>query len=450
METTPAKKQVDFLAPFAPLLEDAYRYLIFFGGRYSAKSYHIALALLLRSGKSKLRILCTREIQNTIKDSVHKLLKDQIELYGFPFFEVTSDSIINKATGSEFVFKGLKHNITEIKSMEGIDICWIEEAQNVTYESLDILIPTIRKEGSQVIVSFNRYLELDPVYVRFVQNERPNSYVCEVNYSLLERNGMMTDVIRQELETDRAEDADLFAYKWLGQPLNQADNAIIGRADVLEAMKRTVPLEGAVEVGVDVARLGNDKTVFYKRKGLGIIGSEIYKKQRITVTEEKLINFIGGEKDKVLLKIDDTGVGGGLTDNMMRGGYRVMPVNFGEDPIDKDKYPNLISEAWFYFASIIGEVALPYDSELLMQLTSRLWLMDSSGRRGVESKKDYKKRGFKSPDLADALIICFYTSRIGTFTKPTPKQDEEYHEEPTQRVSTSGPSGFSGLLDKRF
>ena len=94
---------------------------------------------------------------------------------------------------------------------------------------------------------------------------------------------------------------------------------------------------------------------------------------------------------------------------MIARGYNVIPINFGAKASNSDKYPNLISEAWFYLQSIIDQISITNDKDLLVELSNREWKMDSKGRRGVESKDDYKKRGFRSPDLADATILCFYT-----------------------------------------
>lgn len=403
----PNKIKINFLAAFKELFNEAWRYIVFYGGRSSGKSTSVALALLLRGRNKKLRILCTREIQNSIADSVHKLLKDLINKYEFTDYEVTKDAIRNTITGTEFIFKGLKHNINEIKSTEGVDICWVEEAQSVTKESLDILIPTIRKEGSQIIVTYNRFNELDPVHVYFAINARPNSYVHKVNYDVLERNGLLPDVIKAEIEADRS-NPSLFAHKWLGEPIEQSDKAIIGRDKVLNAMNRTVEGDGQIEIGVDVARMGNDRTVFWKRKGLKTIDTATHSKLRTNEVCDVLEQFADFDKS-VLIKIDDTGVGGGVTDEMIRRGYNVIGVNFGGEAQDKDKYPNWISEAWFYFESIVDSIELPMNSDLLMELTTRGWAQDAKGKRRVESKGDYKKRGFRSPDLADACIICYST-----------------------------------------
>ena len=407
METQTIKTPIKFLKDFDQLFINKWRNIAFYGGRYSGKSYHIALALLLRGRKDKLRILCTREIQNTIRDSVHKLLKDLIDTYGFNDYGVTNEGIYSRYTGTEFIFKGLRRNVNEIKSTEGIDICWVEEAQSVTDDSLNILAPTIRKEGSQIIFSFNRFTELDPVYVKYVMNNPERTFSKKVNYDVLEREGLLTDAILTELAEDK-KDPELFAHKWLGEPVGQAEFSVIGRNTIMEAMQREISDDGAVEIGVDVARMGGDRTTFWKRKGLKTIQKEVHTKLRTTEVCDLLEQFAQFNKQN-LIKVDDTGVGGGVTDEMMKRGYNVLPINFGGEALDKDKYPNWISEAWFHLKEIMPEVQLPLDNDLLMELSTRQWRQDVKGRRQVESKNDYKKRGFRSPDIADACIICYYS-----------------------------------------
>lgn len=412
MERKPTKVRIKFLDSFRELFNEDWRYIVYYGGRSSGKSRSTALALLLRGRQKKLRILCTREIQNTIKDSVHKLLKDLINENDFTDYVVTNDSIVNSRTGTEFSFRGMKHNIQEIKSTEGVDICWVEEAQSITDESLDVLTPTIRKQGSQIIFTFNRFNDLDPVYVRYVKKTPPKTYVGKVNYDELESVGLLPDVIKDEIESDRPYPS-LFAHKWLGEPISQSETAILNRDDVLEAMEREVGTDGAEIVGVDVARMGSDRTVFWKRKGLQTTGRKIFNHLRTTEICDQLEEFVDYDKS-VEIRVDDTGVGGGVTDEMIKREYRIIPINFGSKAKDEDKYPNLISEAWFEFAVSLKEAGLPMDSDLLMELTTRQWVQDNKGKRRIEGKSDYKKRGFNSPDLADACIICYYVPALVT------------------------------------
>ena len=401
-------EKIKLAKAYQELFNTKWRHIVYHGGRGSGKSTATAYALLLRGRMGQLRVLATREYQNSISDSVHKLLKDLIDKHGFTDYIVQNDTIKNTLTGTEFIFKGLKKDSQAIKSLEGIDICWVEEAQSITEGSIDILIPTIRKAGSQLIWTFNRLTELDPVYVKLCMHPDKDTFVMRVNSDVLEAIGQLPQVLIDEREKSRAnDDPDLFAHIWLGEPIGQGDNAIIPRAAALEAMNRKIEGDGAVIVGADIARMGGDRIVFWMRKGLKTIKTANYTKKRTTETCDLLEDFVGQNKD-IEIRIDDTGVGGGVTDDMMNRGYNnILAVNFGAKAIDQDKYPNWISEAWFNMADVIKEAELPMDADLLMELTTRQWKMDSKGKRRVESKDDYKKRGFRSPDIADAAIICY-------------------------------------------
>ena len=175
-------REVIFPTAYEPLFKPA-RYKVFYGGRGSGKSWQIARALLLLGKKKNnpLQILCAREIQRSISDSVHKLLARQIDLLGLSsIYEVLRDSI-RGINGTTFIFKGLRSDPQEIKSMEGINIAWIEEAQAVSAESWDILIPTIREANSEIWLTFNPLDETDPTYQRFILNAPENAIVQKVN-----------------------------------------------------------------------------------------------------------------------------------------------------------------------------------------------------------------------------------------------------------------------------
>lgn len=405
-----AKTLVKLPSEFKPLFDSWWRHAVIEGGRYSLKSHTVARFLLLTARSRRVRIACLRQFQKNIADSSYQLLIDLIQQYGFSEFVWTNDTITNTNTGSTFIFKGLDRNVeTTIKSLEGIDIAWIDEAQTITLKSIRILNPTIRKPGSKIIWTLNRLTDLDPVISYFITDPpRKDVWHLEVDYRIAQKNGWLSNEILYEIEQARINHPEDYAHDYLGKALAISDKNIIQTAQVIEAMGRDVDDEGTIEVGVDVARLGGDRTVFVKRKGLKEIGRASYTKKRTTEVCDLLVNFIDADKD-VLIKIDDTGVGGGVTDEMIAKGYNVIPINFGAKASNPDKYPNLISEAWFYLQSIIDNISITNDKDLLVELSNREWKMDSKGRRGVESKDDYKKRGFRSPDLADATILCFYT-----------------------------------------
>jgi len=190
------------------------RYKVLYGGRGGGKSYAIADALICNAVYNKLLILCTREMQNSIKDSVHRLLVERINALGFDDYFVVQKDLIRSRSGSEFIFKGLHHNIKEIKSTEGIDICWVEEAEAVVDDSWTTLIPTIRKEGSQIIVSFNPESDKSATYLRFIKNTPPDCAIAFMSYG---DNMYFSNVLRKEMEYDKRVDYEKYLHIWEGQ-----------------------------------------------------------------------------------------------------------------------------------------------------------------------------------------------------------------------------------------
>jgi phage terminase large subunit len=202
------------------------RYKVLYGGRGGAKSWGIARALLIKGAKDPIRILCAREFQTSIKDSVHKLLCDQIESLGLlSFYEITQTSIRGR-NGTEFSFVGLKNNVSNIKSYEGVDICWVEEAQTTSRLSWNILIPTIRKEGSEIWISFNPELETDETYQRFVANPPADSITMKVNWY---DNPWFPDTLRLEKDSLKARDEEAYNQVWEGLCRQTVDGAIFAK-----------------------------------------------------------------------------------------------------------------------------------------------------------------------------------------------------------------------------
>ncbi len=199
------------------------RYKVMYGGRGGAKSWAAARALLILGTSRPLRILCAREIQKSIADSVHQLLKDQIvNLDLTDFYDVQNTAIIGK-NGTTFGFEGLKHNIQSLKSYEGTDICWVEEAHTVSKSSWDILIPTIRKEGSEIWITFNPELEEDETYQRFVVNPPKESVVVKVGW---QDNPWFPEVLRMEKDELRTRDPLAYETVWEGKPKQAVEGAV--------------------------------------------------------------------------------------------------------------------------------------------------------------------------------------------------------------------------------
>ena len=217
--------------PFAELWHP-HRYKVFYGGRSSGKSWAIAEALIQLSDIGKVRILCCREIQNSIRDSSYQLLKDTAYRLGLEsHFKFLDSEIRNELTGSRFIFKGLLRNDQSIKSTEGIDFCWCEESQTISETSWQTLIPTIRKEGSEIWVSFNPLQTDDPTTKRFIESPPPGAYVRKVNY---DENPYFTEEMRAEMEYDRRTDFEKYLHIWEGYPRTFSDAQVFKGKYIVE------------------------------------------------------------------------------------------------------------------------------------------------------------------------------------------------------------------------
>lgn len=231
-------------------LFEPHRYKVAYGGRGSGKSWSFARALLIQGAKEPIRILCTREIQKSIADSVHKLLSDQVAELGLSsFYEVLQTTIRGK-NGTEFVFTGLQsHTVDSIKSYEGVDRVWCEEAHAISAKSWQTLLPTIRKDGSEIWVTYNPQLESDETHQRFVVNPPPDTVAVLMNYS---DNPWFPSVL--EAERKHAKETlkpDLYAHIWEGRCMPAVEGAIYFD-QVAQADKRIkeVPHDGLLKTHV--------------------------------------------------------------------------------------------------------------------------------------------------------------------------------------------------------
>jgi phage terminase large subunit len=215
----------DIPAALAPLFQPA-RYKVLYGGRGGAKSWSIARALLIMGVERPIRVLCAREFQSSIADSVHKLLSDQIEEMGLSSLYDIQKATIYGRNGTEFRFAGIRTNVGAIKSFEGIDICWIEEAVNVSRSSWMTLIPTIRKDGSEIWVSFNPELEEDETYKRFVLKPPPDAIVIKMGW---QDNPWFPATLKAEMEDLRKRDEDDYLHIYGGHCKHTLDGAVFAK-----------------------------------------------------------------------------------------------------------------------------------------------------------------------------------------------------------------------------
>lgn len=258
------------------LFDKDWREAAVYGGRFSLKSHTVARVLLIQARQEKLRIACFREFQNSIADSSHQLLSDLINHYELTDFKITDKTIENTINGSDFLFKGLHHNEQSVKSIEGIDKAWIEEAQTVSKSSIEVLTPTVRKPGSQLIYTYNRLLENDPVHQRLVVEGRPNTLIINTNYDIAEKYGLLPEGVKNEIEDDKLNRPALYKHKWLGEP-NSLERKVYKDWIQID----TIPHEAQLERrGLDFGYTNDPTAVvaIYYYNGGYILDEELYRK----------------------------------------------------------------------------------------------------------------------------------------------------------------------------
>lgn len=381
-------------------------YKLAYGGRGSGKSWSCVSLLSQKLTEEPHRLLCCRELQNSLAESSYRLFVDTITRLELSGWTILKDTLEHE-NGSKIIFRGLKdlRAGNAIKSLEGYDVAFLEEAQSISRESLQLLLPTIRANGSEIWCCFNPNTEEDPINMLKL---RPGAVCVECNWN---DNPWFTDKLKSEMEADFALDPDLAEHIWNGKYLKQADNAVMSRVAVREAMNRNIDAEGDYQIAADIARYGSDSSCIVMRKGLRMTDLKELKKKSLVETADA-IEIMAGHRHDMKIKIDETGVGSGVVDLLRARGYRnVIGINFGSNAQDKDKFSDLPSEMWCTFP--IDEVSLLSNDRLFHELTDRRYSYDHKARRQVESKDSYKSRnGGKSPDFADAVLMLYYEPKI--------------------------------------
>lgn len=394
------------IIPKLSVLREHHRFYTVHGGRGSGKSTSVAKWLTQKMTAETHTLLCTREIQNSLAESSYQMLVDMIAYQELGGWNIQKEKIFND-NGSKIIFHGLRDNksANSLKSYVNIDLVWCEEAQSLSANSLRLLLPTIREEGAEFYFTYNPETEEDAVEIIKTRQD-----VCDIEVNWYD-NPFFPEQLRMEMEADFKFNPDEAEHIWNGCYRKQADNAVMSRIAVHEAMERVVDDEGDYQIAVDVARYGSDSSIISMRKGLKLKELKEYKNMSL-VELCGHIEVMAGNNHNMTIKVDETGVGGGVVDILQSRGYKnVIGINFGSKPQDTDKFADLPSEMWCTFP--ISDISLLNDSGLFHELTDRRFSYDHKARRAVESKDSYKARNNgKSPDKADSVLMLFYEPKI--------------------------------------
>ena len=409
------QEELEEVTPKMERFREPWRIKLAKGGRGAgAKSWSCVSLIVQKANIQPLRIGCFREVQRSLEESCYSLMVKTIDRLRYPGWKITRDHIRSPA-GAHIIFRGLNdlRAARQVKGLEGFDLFFLEEASAISSESISMLLPTLRKKDSELWAVWNPETDYDPVYTRLWLAERDDILRIELEPGEKD-NPFFPDVLKIEMENDYRNNPDEAEHIWGGLPRKQGENAVMSRVEIRAAINRTVNDMEPDEIGVDVARFGNDKTQMYRRRGARITGhKEFAKKDLMFVAKEAW--ELAGQNPEIPIKVDDSGVGGGVTDKLRELGANAIPVLFGGSPKDKKKYDTVADEMWFEFP--VNEASIPNDPDLIQELGGRLYDYDKIGRRKIESKKKFKERFGRSPDKADALLLCYYTGyhRGGSF-----------------------------------
>ncbi len=425
------------------------RIRVIYGGRASSKSWDAAIrAVMIAHNYKNRKFLCVRQFQNKIEESVYTLIKQVINLLGLSEnFKITNNKIENLYTGSEFVFYGLWRHIDEIKSLEGVAYCWIEEAHNLTPNQWKILEPTIRQDYSEFWVVFNPQIVTDFVYQRFVVNPPKNTILRHINYP---ENPNLSKTMLEVIEGAKSEDLDEYNHIYGGVPLDDDESVIIKRAWLNAAIDAHKKLNfeptGARRVGFDVADDGGDRCVNILAHGSVCLNMEQWKANEDELLKSCKHTYENARNWGAAIVYDATGVGASAgakfkeineetkTKNPIKhtkfqaGGAVNKPEKEYKHGIkNKDMFCNLKAQSWWSVADRLRNTwdaiqnGTQYESSELISISSEIKDLekllnelctpkkdyDNTDKIKVESKKDLLKREVASPDLADAFVMAF-------------------------------------------
>lgn len=437
------------------------RIRVLYGGRSSSKSWDAAGFAIFLAQAFTVKFLCARQFQNKIEESVYTLLVATIDRYGLrDQFRILETKITHRRTGSEFIFYGLWRHINEIKSLEGVDICWLEEAHALTLAQWQILEPTLRKEGSQFWLIFNPMLSTDFVWRRFVLNPPPGTIQRLINYT---ENPFLSDTMCRVIEAARDEDEGEYTHIYLGVPRDDDEGAIIKRSWAMAAIDahKALGIEptGRNQLGFDVADDGADRNALIHAYGPLAAWSDQWKAGEDELLKSATRAWDAAMEREAQLIYDSIGVGATVGAkvnelNQGKGKLSVKHIGFNAggavdrpDELytrshppkkNKDMFANAKAQAWWRVADRFrntfnavkkGQEFDPADLIFLSSEIDHLQLLidelctpkrdfDNAGKVKVESKKDLAKPtrpggAQPSPNLADAFVMAFANLKRG-------------------------------------
>ncbi len=390
-----------------------FRYFLIDGGRGGGKSQSIARIILWISEQRKVRVCCGREIQKTINESVKTIFSDLIQKYNLNFTD-GSDKILHNKTLSNFVFKGFREQgRVNIKGLEGVDILWIDEAEAITKSTLDVIIPTIRKNNSLVFFSLNRFTRNDPVYSAFIND--PDCLHIKINY---DENPYCPEILKKEADKCKKRSLADYNHIWLGMPLDQTKNALLSVNKIDEAKKISLYSENLISkssvLSVDVAGSGGDMNVakYICQKNSTQWADEYtydWSEPDTDITIGKIISLASKLKPDILI-IDADGVGYAIAVSVQKTVKNTIAFRGAGKVLNpKNNAANRRAEAYLDLREFVNNSFLKITHEkTLSQLEYINTIYKRNGLIYIQSKDEIREEQKESPDYADSLAMGIF------------------------------------------
>lgn len=393
-----------------------YKYILIEGGRGSGKTQSVGRLLSAVAEHRNVRIVCGRETQNSIQDSVYTVISDIARDYQLENFEVLSNEIRHK-TGAKFIFRGFREQgSVNIKGLEGVDIVWIDEAQSISQRTLDTLIPTIRKDGSRFIFTMNRHMRDDPVY-NFLAG-RDDCLHIKINYY---DNPYCPLTLKNEAEICKNRSEKEYGHIWLGEPLSTADDYLFNYDKLWACEDRAIygetPFNQRV-MGIDFAAQGNDLCV---ASILDRASNQHFKLTDLISWDEpdgmqsvgRIVNMIGEWKPDVVI-LDVGGMGHIVHNRLTEVGMTVHRFDGASTQgIDKVHYGNVRAHAYHTLRDWVdgGFLVVPKQHSIVLKELEKIKMYyRSSGQRMIQEKLKMKKELGHSPDHADSIMMAVWAA----------------------------------------
>lgn len=392
---------------------NCFLYFLSYGGRGGGKSHSVGRIILYLCEKRKIRVVCGREQQNSIEDSVYTLLCSLIQSYNLNF-SITKNEIIHNVTGSIIRFRGFfERGKVNIKGMEDVDIVWIDEAQSITQATLDVLIPTIRKKSSKIIFTMNRDRRNDPVFKRFSKDK--DCLTIKINYY---DNPHCSEKNKKEAEQCKKDDYKKYLHVWEGEPEDESDNFLfpVNLLDFSEKITFSSQIQNPVKsMAVDLSGRGGDlcvATLVEQKTYTEYENTNVFhwNEKDTTISEGIILNLYHQWKPD-LLTVDADGMGYPIFCTLRNAINDIIPFYGGNDSL-RQNCLNQRADGYFTLYEFLKNRLLKIthqDTRRQLEYIKKEYSKTRKGLIKIQAKADMKKEQGESPDYADSLMMNIYS-----------------------------------------